>query len=418
MISYTNFKDWGPYLSFGTDSSKEIRVSWNTEQYFFEISLWIGEDKERMQKITHQYDEPKTHHCFIISDLKPDTHYYYKIESEKKERSNSMHSFRTGPELFSSNSFDFVVLSDMHANGIDRIKFGDVFPATVRNVPNNRFYLALGDSVDDGMRDIDWQYFFETANSYLFSRPIMNTTGNHDTNSLQKYARFISIWDHPYVNKKKAANYVFYYADVAYIMLDSDNGGNLGTVISDEQMTWLEEQLQIAYEKDLWIFVCFHRQMYSTGDFSMEPILHQFYRPIFDEFHVDCVMYGHDHNYQLFWTDRDSEWGGTKYFVCGASGGPVRTEYKILGPNNGETIYIWPGLTYSYERDGILPAGKMGANQKMHRMDDICKSQIYGVLIPNFVHFHIENDQCTVRCIGFEDQLYHTYSFKKTKKKL
>jgi len=31
---------------------------------------------------------------------------------------------------------------------------------------------------------------------------------------------------------------------------------------------------------------------------------------------------------------------------------------KILGKNRGETIYVWPGNTYSFERDGILPKGK------------------------------------------------------------
>jgi len=129
-------------------------------------------------------------------------------------------------------------------------------------------------------------------------------------------------------------------------------------------------------------------------------------------------MYGHDHNYQLFWTDRDSDWGGSKYFVCGASGGPQRTEYKILGPNKGKTIHIWPGLTYSYERDGIIPGGSDGAEQKMHRMDEMLKNQIYGVLVPNFVHFKIEGDSCKVRCIGPQDQLYHSYEFKKTKKKV
>jgi hypothetical protein len=200
-------------------------------------------------------------------------------------------------------------------------------------------------------------------------------------------------------------------------MADSDNGGTIGTVFSDEQMEWLEQQLKLAFSENLWIFVCFHRQMYSIGDFSMEPILHQFLRPLFDEYHVDCVMYGHDHNYQVFWTDKASDWGGTKYFVCGASGGPERSELKILGKNNGQTIYVWPGLTYSYQRDGILPRGKESSMDiSMHRLDDICESQVYGVLTPNFVHFRINGDQCTVKCIGFQDQPYHEFSFTKTKK--
>ncbi len=121
----------------------------------------------------------------------------------------------------------------------------------------------------------------------------------------------------------------------------------IGTVFSDEQMDWLQNELEKAKQEDLWIFICFHRQMYSTGEFSMEPIMHQFYRPIFDEYHVDCVLYGHDHNYQSFWLDRDSSWGGTKYFVCGAAGGQEKMEVQIMGDNNGKTVHCWPGRTYS-----------------------------------------------------------------------
>ncbi len=81
-----------------------------------------------------------------------------------------------------------------------------------------------------------------------------------------------------------------------------------------------------------------------------------------------------------------------------------------------EKLYIvGPEERIVYQRDGLLPMAKgAGMNEKMHRMDDICKSQLFAVMEPNVVHFNINNNLCTVRCIGWQDQIFHEFSFKKT----
>lgn len=422
MQANLGFMEWGPHLSFGADSSTEMRISWESDQYLFEVEFRYGLTSNCELSINQEYIEPTRHHCIVLKELQPDTQYYYKIFSGSPYRDDKVHSFRTGPRLMSKNNnfnancvFDFCVLGDIHANGYTHTNFKQGFQTAKSHIPNNRFFLTVGDSIDDGNREIDWQHFFEITNPFIHKIPIMNTTGNHDTGNRMKYARFIRTWDHPYVDKRNGGYYSFRYANAIFIMMDSDNGGRIGTVFSDEQMDWLQNELEKAKQEDLWIFICFHRQMYSTGEFSMEPIMHQFYRPIFDEYHVDCVLYGHDHNYQSFWLDRDSSWGGTKYFVCGAAGGQEKMEVQIMGDNNGKTVHVWPGRTYSYQRDGLLPMAKgAGMNEKMHRMDDICKSQLFAVMEPNVVHFNINNNLCTVRCIGWQDQIFHEFSFKKT----
>ncbi|MBD3351002.1 MAG: hypothetical protein GF364_05895 [Candidatus Lokiarchaeota archaeon] len=286
-----------------------------------------------------------------------------------------------------------------------------------RTAPDRDFHVVVGDSINDGSKEADWQYFFEKTNSWLHNIPMMNCTGNHDTNSRLKYGRFAKTWDHPYVDMKNGGYYSFRYANALFIMADSDNGGRLGTVFSDKQFEWVEDELEKGFNNNLWIFVCFHRQMYSTGDFSMEPILHQFYRPLFDQYHVDCVMYGHDHNYQAFWTDRESDWGGTKYFVCGAAGGQEKMEVKIMGPNKGKTIYVWPSRTYIYKRDGIPPIVEGASiSQTSHRLDEVCKDQLYAILEPNFVDFKIKGNQCHVRAMGWQDQVFHQFNFTKNPK--
>ena len=217
---------YGPYISYGHNAATEMRISWRTNQYTLKKVLWYGSTEICEHEILEEYSEPQTHHCVVLHDLTPNTKYYYRIKVGANDKDTNVFHFRTAP-LIAENpaeGFDFTVLGDIHANGLDRIQIDELFPAIRRNVKANQFYLAVGDSVDDGHREVDWDFFFENFNSWLSHTPLMNTTGNHDCSTPAKYARFLSIWDHPYVNSKLGGFYSFQYGDVLFIMADSDNG--------------------------------------------------------------------------------------------------------------------------------------------------------------------------------------------------
>jgi len=426
MKVFEEFKNWGPYISYGYDSSSEMRISFETEYYYTQKSILYAKENNKFQKIEYTWCEPDKHHCFILKNLQPNTEYYYKIvvgnslKGKKDERIDKVYKFKTGIALNENenadndeNSFEFTIVGDMHA------KFGSNISKSFEIMdlvtPNRAFTITLGDCIDDGNEELDWQSFFRDLNKWLPFIPIMNVTGNHDAGDHTKYSRFIKTFDHPYINKEKGAFYSFRYGNAAFIMLDSNNAGNFEPTPSDEQYEWLESELKKYNELNLWIFVMLHHQIYSSGDFAMSPIAHQVYRPLFDEYHVDAVFYGHDHHFEAFWTNKKSNWGGTKYFVVGAGGDQNHVDYSIMGDRDGATKYIWPGRIYSYKQHGIIsPSNNISEYAKGFRNDEIVKNaQLFGILEPHFVYVRIKGNNCFLKTIGYQKQVFFELNFKK-----
>ena len=440
------FKKWGPYLSFGVNSSTEMRISWETDQYLNMRFLRYGKTNNCDKIVKHEWIEPTRHHCIILSDLEPNTQYFYKIRRWKdSDEDNKVYSFKTGPKLPEINmddkknngneangkididsynsEFEFTVCGDIHAGDNAPIAGGQI--SMDKMAPNRNFNVFVGDTMNDGTNESHWQDFFKTLGPWLHQIPAMNTTGNHETNNEAKFCRFIKTWDHPYVDWKMGGYYAFQYGNMGFIMMDSCNAGRqrgVEALPSDEQYEWIEETLEKFSKKNLWIVACLHHQIFSTGDFSMVKIMEDIYKTLFDEFHVDFVFYGHDHHYEMFWPGYNDgkvdEWGGTKYIVAGGGGGQQRVDHAIMGDRDGKTKYVWSGRTYSYKRDGIIPeSDNIKGEAKGARNDEFVKSsQIFGIIEPNFVHLKIKGNKCNLRCIGWQNQVYHEMNFDKNKK--
>jgi len=420
------FQNWGPYLSFGNDPATEMRISWESEHITTMQWVAYGQTEECEILIKNEWISPTHHHCIILKDLFPNTKYYYKISRDivgknnipgifhptdpvKELKDTPTYSFTTGLTAGdSSQPFDFCIMGDIHTEHRN-VKPG--FKAMKKNVPENRMLLTVGDSIDNGLSEKSWRNYFHQTSEFMTDVPTMNATGNHDTSNPAKYARYIKTWDHPYHNVQKGAYYTFIFGNAVFIMLDSDNAGQMGGVISDDQMDWLEETLEEYAKKNYWIFVCLHHQIYSTGDFGMPEVMNLAFRDLFDEYHVDGVFYGHDHHFEEFWTGREESWGGTHYFVAGSGGSNLDTHIRNKWREPTPPNYVWQDRTYIFDRDGILP----GDPVKGVRNDDVVKkSQVFGILEHSFVHMKIDGDVCKIQLIGWENQIYYEDTFKRT----
>lgn len=406
-----DFQRWGPYVSFGVHAESEMRVSWQSK--FFSIDEWIryGETRDLEHK-KERKTEPRRIHHFILEDLKPDTQYYFQISRSEDFNQDKapVYTFHTGPKEGEPVKFEFGVAADIHAT---KGRAAKTFSSATENAPDIQFFISCGDSVTHGGRESAWNEFFYEFDEYKNNFALMNTTGNHDTDHVETYARFLNTFNHPYFDHREGAFYYFIYGNAVFIMLDSDNAGQrkgLQGVISDEQMEWLEEILEKYALKDYWIFIGMHHQVYSTGDFGMMHMYDLAYRYLFDEYHVDAVFYGHDHHFEVFWTGRDTEWGGTHYMLVGNGGAGVdlKIRNKNLEPHGPH--YLWKGRTYIYDRDGIL-----GGNPNGTRNDDLVKkAHVYGVMENGFTHFTIDKDVCEIRMWGWENQLYFKNKIRRT----
>jgi predicted phosphodiesterase len=411
-----DFRKWGPYLSYGTHASSEVRISWQSK--FYALNRWIdyGLNPDCGHKIEQKIGdqiEPMALHTIRLTNLSPNTTYYYKISriEDLKEDPQPIYTFKTGPPEGENVKFDFCIMGDIHAqDGNARTALN----AMMVNVPETKFLLSCGDAVTHGGDEVKWNDFFYQISPFNSKFPIMHTTGNHDTDHPETYAHFIQTFHHPYHDLHNGAYYYFIYGNCVFIMLDSTNAGQSSAtqgVISDEQMDWLEGLLEELALKNYWIFVFMHHQVYSTGDSGMMEIYNLAYRDLFDEYHVDGVFYGHDHHFEVFWTGRDKDWGGTHYCLIGNGGGGLGT--FNMDPKRKPTLpnYLWTRRSYIFERDGIL-----GGNIEGGIRDDekVRKSYVYGIMEHGFTHMQIDGDQCEFKMWGLQNRIYYKDTIKRT----
>ena len=405
------FTEWGPYISFGSNASKEVRIAWRTDRYYHTDWLKFGTTKACDNQIVRDWVEPTHEHTYILTDLNPDTTYYYQINRSSDK--NKVYSFKTAPVPGSKTPFQFTLLSDIHANPTNPIKRD--FDNMLEQSPNHDFNVVVGDSINDGNDETHWNSYFSDSQEYLSIKPQMNSTGNHDTDNEDKYCRFLKAWKHPFVNPQKGGYYLMEYANAVFFFVDSNNGGGWEPTPSDEQYEWLEENLEKFARQDRWIFIFMHHQIYSTGDFSCAHIMEEIYRPLCQEYHVDAVFYGHDHHYECFWTDRETSWGGTLYFVVGIGGMQRHIDHSIMGDRDGKTKYVWPGRVLNVRNSGVpVPAANISQHALGFRNDEVVgKDQLLGILEPGYVEISINGDDLELKVKGWHKEIYHHLQIKR-----
>lgn len=78
-----------------------------------------------------------------------------------------------------------------------------------------------------------------------------------------------------------------------------------------DQLEFLETTLATANSD--WLVVALHHPPFSAGSHGSNPTIQEIFVPIFEEYGVDVVLAGHDHDYQ-----RSHPIGGVTYVVSGA----------------------------------------------------------------------------------------------------
>jgi predicted phosphodiesterase len=291
-----------------------------------------------------------------------------------------------------------------------------------QNAKDLRFLVVTGDITSHGGEETAWNSFFYQLHPFTYKPnlphfALLTIPGNHDSDHPETYAHFIDTFRNPYEDIRKGAYYYVIYGNAVFIMLDSCNAGqtqgNQG-LVSDPQMEWLGSTLEKFARGDYWIFVCLHHEIYSTGyKNGMISLYEMMYQDLFNEYHVDAVFYGHDHQFEVYWQSKDSEWGGTHYMLIG-NGGTGLTNREEMTARDTQANYIWKQKTYVFERDGILEGNPKGA-----RNDAVIKNAFqYGLIEePGFLYVKITGDTCEMKMVGSNDgTVYYRDRFQRTGK--
>jgi predicted phosphodiesterase len=218
----------------------------------------------------------------------------FKEEQEKRQQhfayaadttiaSSSSSSFSSSSSSLPTTDFNFAAVGDWACNS----NTAD----TVKNIQNKdpELVLALG--------DLSYE---NTANCWLnetssIKNKLKIAMGNHEHGD-EGDPTLLQV---QYKNQFSLSNayYSFDYHNVHFIAMDS----MLPYTINSPQYSFVKNDLISTSQNPniKWIIVYFHHPMYtSPSKHPSDILLRETYHPLFDQYGVDLVLQGHNHNYE------------------------------------------------------------------------------------------------------------------------
>ena len=299
-------------------------------------------------------NDPVIHrHTAVLRGLEAGTTYVYSVGDGTEAGWTELAEFTTAPG--GVQPFSFVYMGDAQ-NGLDR--WGTLVHNAFRARPDAAFYLMAGDLVNRGAERDDWDSLFHNAAGIYDRRTLVPVIGNHECQG-GKPALYLKQFALPHngpdgLEPKRA--YSFEYANALFVILDS----NLDPAT---QTRWLEEKL--ANTKAVWKFVAYHHPAYSSGGNRDNLEVRAAWPPLFDKYHVDLALQGHDHAYLRTY--------------------PLKNHQRIADPKSG-TVYLisvsgtkaYPQAPHDYTEFGMTNVAtyqvldiQISGNRLVYRAYDI-----------------------------------------------
>ncbi|MBI2927274.1 MAG: fibronectin type III domain-containing protein [Verrucomicrobia bacterium] len=294
----------GPYLQSGTPTSVVLR--WRTSIPGV-TRVRYGTDPATLSEVFVDAT-PTTEHVAAISNLQPDTKYFYEVGTLNGW-------FPAGPA-------DFFVTSPLPGTAkptrvwvVGDSGSGDANAEAVRDgyllFTGSRqpdLWLMLGDNADENGTDAEYQAaVFELYPTVLRNTMLWPALGNRDTaNSANPPPTlpYFNVFTLPANGEAGGAPsateryYSFDYANIHFICLDSiSSDGGLGSPM----LTWLQNDLTTTTQE--WIIAFWHHPPYSKGehdsDLEIELVqMRENVLPVLENHGVDLVLAGHNHGYE------------------------------------------------------------------------------------------------------------------------
>ena len=285
----------GPYLQSVTTDS--VIIVWETEGSSRGEVIY-GETDKYGSGVTDPV--VGTSHAITLTNLTPYTTYHYRVEDDGVTFSKDA-AFRTaaGPD---QTKFTFAAFGDTRTQGQIH---QEVVDSIVAQDPD--FVLHTGDLVDRGSMYPYWETFFEIEGELMSRIPLFPALGNHEDNHQNYFDLFYLPGNERW--------YTFDYGNARFICLQVDGKVDYGP--GSEQYVWLERELSANTQP--WLFVYFHIPPYSSSkrETDIEQNIRQALTPLFEQYGVDVVFNGHNHNYER------NEVNGVTYVVTGGGGAPL-----------------------------------------------------------------------------------------------
>ncbi|WP_316834814.1 metallophosphoesterase family protein [Pedobacter nutrimenti] len=235
------------------------------------------------------------YHHVIFKGLKPNTVYAYRVGAG--DYWSEWFQFTTASAQ--PAPFSFIYLGD--AQNDIRSKWSRVIRKAFSHQPDARFIIHTGDLINRSNNDKEWGEWHYGGGFINGMIPSIPSPGNHEyVRDDRKQLILDPHWGVQYTlpdnGPKGLEKSVFYidYQGLRVISLDSQLI-TLDETAEKLQYEWLENVLK--ENKNLWTVVTFHHPIYSTSKSRDNKEFRERFKPLFDRYHVDLVLQGHDHTY-------------------------------------------------------------------------------------------------------------------------
>ena len=352
-------------LNVTAQPASSMAVTWRTAQQIVlpkvqvaSSGQWSDFDRQA-RTLTAVSDTMRTdkkelawYYSAVMDSLSPGTIYVYRVGGDSIW--SEWNQFTTASAK--ADPFRFVYFGDPQNDLTTYVS--RIFREAFRRVPDARFWLIAGDLTSEP-EDSQIEEFYYAAGFAFRMIPTIMVAGNHDRgyqmengeyilNAKGRKTRTIDLspfWSHEFtlpangVAGLEESNYSIDYQGVRILVINSNTRLR-------EQAAWLEKLL--ANNPNRWTIVAFHHPMYSMGADRDDKETRTAFLPLFDSYHVDLVLTGHDHTYGRTWklvngVRVDDNQPGTIYAVSvsGPKAYPLTTPYKNLMAKFGEKVQLF-----------------------------------------------------------------------------
>src|SRR5205085_7515517 len=285
-----------PYLvQPRTDS---ITVAWLTPTGVGggSVSYGLGGAENLSADVGNRLQEDGMLHDAVMGGLRPNSSYSYSVHSGGETVHGHFHSLPDSGRIRFTTTGDFGGGTPAEVDVVNLMKQQD---------PD--LFITLGDNTYERgtLAEMDQNVFPQYAD-FLDSHGVIWVLGNHDYTT-QKGTPSIENFFMP------ARNYAFDAGEAHFIVVEGD--GSHGYAPGQPDYEFLRSDLA-AHANARWKFVFFHYPAYSCGQHGSTPWVDQYWVPLFDQYRVDAVFNGHDHDYERIQPDS----AGVHYFVAGIGG--------------------------------------------------------------------------------------------------
>lgn len=295
-------------LNVTADPSTALSVSWRTNaatgKCFAEIVPAEADpafEKKAIRILANtQLFKPDSVYCAFhaarFENLTPNTLYAYRVGND----SAWSEWFQVKTAGNAGEPLSFIYLGDAQNN----IK--SLWSRTIREafsqLPKANLIIHAGDLVNRGNRDEEWGEFFYAGGFIHSMVPGLMSPGNHEYSRDAKgeFSVLTPLWRAQFAlpeNGPAGLEETCYYSDIQGVRFISLNSQeiSLSEAKANLQMHWLDTLLSNNPNK--WTCIVFHHPVFSAKSSRDNELLRKKFKPLFDKYHVDLVLQGHDHAY-------------------------------------------------------------------------------------------------------------------------